>query len=153
MLAANQLLALLPAEASGSVVWDVSSWRFDLLEDGREAREALTECSNAELVVVAAENAPPPIWSQTWLNSWAAGKKIAWSALALVLIQKEGPIRKESGLLAAMTEFAEEQDLPMLVFISSPIGSDGPLVFHRIADYLAIRQTGTPVPCTPLSVQ
>jgi hypothetical protein len=133
MLAANQLLALLPSRTVGTVGWLVNSWRFDMLRREDEARKALSESSDAELVLVALETAEPlPHWSQIWIDRWAAGRKIAQAALGLVLVWTSRQFLGDSGLLATLRKLAIAADLRIFAFTNTTADADLPLSFQRI---------------------
>ena len=116
MLETNEILAGFPPRSGGDAEWAVSSWRFDMLEQGIEAEKALEETSDVELIILAIGDAGALWdWPEDWLRRWAEGHKTANVTLVVALAGVLDEVKVESALIAPLRRLAELQDMRILV--------------------------------------
>jgi hypothetical protein len=112
MLMANQLVGRLPSHRNCGADWTVNTWRFDLLESGREGEAALGDASDAELMIVAVGKAQAlRVWPEDWLARWALGRKVATAALALVLVGEANRVEAVSAVMFPLSRLADNRRL------------------------------------------
>jgi len=110
-----------------SVQWNIRPWRADLLRFPPTAEEALTDATDAHLIVFAGCCAqPPPFWLQGWLEKWARRRQIRDVALA---VMREG--NANARLTSAMPELSEFAVRHGLHFIFDNHGSLDPFSVER----------------------
>ena len=116
-------------KADATFRWTIRPWKSDILRLPPGADEALMEAIDAHLIVVAGYRAQTlPSWLNSWLERWAACRKIKSAALAVIRDQ-----RSETLLTSAMRELFQLAVRHGLDFIANREAAveDGWTLFSR----------------------
>jgi hypothetical protein len=82
---ANTMLQQAAEQADATIHWNIRPWRVDALNLARSADEALTDATDAHLIVFAGHRAQSvPSWLQDWLERWVACRQIKDAAFAVI---------------------------------------------------------------------
>jgi len=86
---ANAALQHSAQNADVNVLWIIRPWRVDMLKFPPTADEALTEATDAHLIVFAGRCAQSlPFWLKDWLEQWAKYRLVEDAALAVMCAGK-----------------------------------------------------------------
>jgi hypothetical protein len=125
MLAANEIASRLPSRPDCGADWTVNSWRFDMLENGREGEKALGETSDSDLMIVTLENAKPLLHCPLdWLARWAADHQNPGAALVLVLVGTTNRVATAPEVIAPLLRLAERCHLEFFIVDCIQAGAD-----------------------------
>jgi len=81
---AKAMLEKASSRMEEATLWDVEPWRLDLLNLSPTAAKALTDTTDAHLIVLALRPARAlPTWLLDWLEQWVTHRHVEEAALAV----------------------------------------------------------------------
>ena len=110
---ANVMLARAARRADETTQWDVKPWKLDMLKLSPTADAALTEASDAHLIVLALRQPESlPAWLFAWLETWAEHRQVQEAALAFWHGENAGG---SSMAVVELSQFAERRGLSFIL--------------------------------------
>jgi hypothetical protein len=120
---ANAMLEKASYRLEQAALWDVNPWRLDPLNLLPITAEAMTDATDAHLIVLALSAAPAcPVWLLDWLEQWANQRHVEEAALA-VFSNGNGDATSAPVILE-LSRFAQRHGLSFIFDDGGPTGDE-----------------------------
>ncbi len=113
----------------------VNLWRFDLLRDSSDARQAAREAFEADIIVLAAHGQGGlPSWIKTWLQQALASRADRPTALVASLDESARDSAGENPVLTQVEALAQEAGVELFPHFGSSASMQTGLTFAAVSE-------------------